>query len=120
MNISTAVRCFLATTILGLAATGLAAEPSAQKTYGKGLPRDLDVLGVPDADYPDWPITPDQAAYAGVSGERMKEWTRRISDISLRCKADGNACWGRLPGTEYDRAPCCFSFSRTTTTVRSV
>lgn len=96
-------RVFLAIVILCLFTTGLAAEPEALKTYGKGLPRDLDVLGVPDADYPDWPLRPDQAAYAGVSGERMKEWTHRISNISLRSKADGNAYWGRLPGTEYDR-----------------
>ena len=72
-------------------------------TYGLGLPRDLDKLAVADADYPDWPLRPGHAAYAGISGERMKDWTKSISAISLRSKADGNAYWGRLPGTGYDR-----------------
>lgn len=77
--------------------------PAVSETYGLGLPRDGDVLFVPDGDYPDWPLRPDQAEYAGVSGERMKEWVRRISAISLESQADGNQYWGRLPGTVYDR-----------------
>lgn len=96
-------RFLLAIATLGLAGVALAAGTERPETYGKGLPRDLDILGVADADYPDWPLRPNQAAYAGVSGERMKEWTRRIAGISLRSKADGHAYWGRLPGTEYDR-----------------
>lgn len=96
-------RFLLAIAVLGLAGVALAAGTDRPETYGKGLPRDLDILGIADADYPDWPLQADQAAYAGVSGERMKEWTRRIADISLRSKADGHAYWGRLPGTEYDR-----------------
>ena len=72
------------------------------KTYGLGLPRDLQALAVPDADYPDWPLREDQASYATVSGERMKQWVREISAISLRSQADGNRYWGRLPGTAYD------------------
>jgi hypothetical protein len=72
------------------------------RTYGLGLPRDGDVLFIPDSDYPDWPLRPDQMAYADVSGDRMKEWVRRISAISLQSQADGNMYWGRLPGTVYD------------------
>ena len=60
-------------------------------------------LAVPDADYPNWPLLPEHSAYADISGERMKAWTKSISDISLRSKADGNPYWGRLPGTKYDR-----------------
>jgi hypothetical protein len=78
------------------------AGPDVEKTYGLGLPRDMNILFVPDADYPDWPLRPDQAAYADVSGDRMKAWVRRISAISLRSQADGNRYWGRLPGTIYD------------------
>jgi dihydroorotase/N-acyl-D-amino-acid deacylase len=71
-------------------------------TYGLGLPRDLGALAVPDSDYPDWPLRAHQAAYTGVSGERMKQWVREISAISLLCRDEGNAYWGRLPGTAYD------------------
>ena len=78
------------------------ASPQVERTYGLGLPRDMDILFVPDADYPDWPLRPEQADYADVSGDRMKEWVRRISAISLRSQADGNMYWGHLPGTIYD------------------
>jgi len=78
------------------------AAPALGQTYGLGLPRDMDVLYVPDADYPDWPLLPEHAAYADVSGERMKDWVERISAISLQSQADGNMYWGRLPGTPYD------------------
>ena len=70
--------------------------------YGLGLPRDLEALAVADSEYPDWPLRADQAAYSDVSGERMKQWVREISAISLRSRDDGNAYWGRLPGTAYD------------------
>jgi len=76
------------------------AEP---RTYGLGLPRDLDTLSIPDEAYPHWPLRKEQAAYADVSGARMKEWVHRISAVSLRSKHDGNMYWGRLPGTEDDR-----------------
>jgi hypothetical protein len=79
------------------------ADDQIAKTYGLGLPRDLDILSIPDADYPDWPLTKSQAAYADVSGKRMKDWVGKISAVSLRSKKDGNMYWGRLPGTEYDR-----------------
>jgi membrane glycosyltransferase len=78
------------------------AGPAVERTYGLGLPRDMDVLYVPDTDYPDWPLLPEHAAYADVSGERMKDWVERISAISLQSQADGNMYWGRLPGTIYD------------------
>ena len=103
------MRAWILTALLGLltvAGEPLRAQtrgPEVEATYGLGLPRDGDVLFVPDADYLDWPLRPEQSAYAGVSGERMKEWVRRISAISLQSQADGNQYWGRLPGTEYDR-----------------
>jgi hypothetical protein len=74
-----------------------------EKTYGAGLPRDLDWLAVPESAYPDWPLRPEQLRYADVDGERMKQWVRRICDISLKSRDDGNPYWGRLPGTTYDR-----------------
>lgn len=87
-----------------LASSPLAQAPNVhgEKTYGLGLPRDLDVLLVPDSEYPDWLLRPDQMDYADVSGSRMKEWVRKISAISLQSQAAGNMYWGRLPGTEYD------------------
>ena len=77
-------------------------DSNAGKIYGLGLPRDLDVLRVPDRDYPEWPLRPDQMDYADVSGRRMKEWVSKISAISLQSQADGHMYWGRLPGTVYD------------------
>ena len=77
-------------------------EINVEKTYGLGLPRDMDVLSIPDDDYPDWPLRPDQMNYADVSGARMKEWVQKISAISLESQAAGNMYWGRLPGTPYD------------------
>jgi hypothetical protein len=59
-------------------------------------------LFIPDSDYPDWPLRPDQMAYSDVSGDRMKDWVRRISAISLQSQAAGNMYWGRLPGTPSD------------------
>ena len=75
-----------------------------EKTYGTGLPRDLDVLAVPDASYPDWVSRQGLNAYPGVSGGRMKRWVREISAISLRSQQDGNQYWGRhyRPGQWYE------------------
>ena len=77
-------------------------EINVEKTYGLGLPRDMAVLSIPDSNYPDWPLRPDQMDYADVSGARMKEWVQKISAISLESQAAGNMYWGRLPGTPYD------------------
>ena len=77
-------------------------DPRVERAYGLGLPRDGDVLFIPDSHYPDWPLRPDQMAYSDVSGDRMKDWVRRISAISLQSQAAGNMYWGRLPGTVYD------------------
>jgi hypothetical protein len=91
----------LLTPLTGFASQSAGSQDSG--TYGLGLPRDMDVLFIPDSDYPDWPLRPDQRQYADVSGERMKDWVRRISEISLQSQEDGNQYWGRLPGTPYDR-----------------
>ena len=77
-------------------------DSRVERTYGLGLPRDGDVLFIPDSDYPDWPLRPDQMAYSDVSGDRMKHWVRRISAIPLQSHAAGNTHWGRHPGTVYD------------------
>ena len=74
-----------------------------EKTYGAGLPRDLDWLAVQESAYPDWPLRPEQLRYADIDGERMKQWVKRICDISLKSRDDGIPYWGRLPGTTYDR-----------------
>jgi hypothetical protein len=81
----------------------LRSAAASAKLYGRGLPRDLESLQVAEDDYPDWPLRDGQMDYAGVDGARMKEWVRRISDISLQSRADGDKYWGRLPGTVYDR-----------------
>jgi len=92
------------TVMLFLSAGGnsAASDQGKTKTYGQGLPRDLQALAVEDAEYPDWPLVEDQVVYQGVSGARMKQWVRDISAISLRSQAEGDKYWGRLPGTVYD------------------
>ena len=97
-----AIPAILTAILFPSSCTGQAPEPQVGTTYGLGLPRDRETLFIPDRDYPNWPLRPDQMDYADVSGSRMKEWVRRISAISLQSQAAGNMYWGRLPGTEYD------------------
>ena len=66
-----------------------AAAIKSETSYGKGLPRDLDSLAVPDSAYPDWPLQPHQQRYAAVSGERMKRWVEQISDIAYSMQQEG-------------------------------
>jgi hypothetical protein len=44
-----------------------------EKTYGLGLPRDMDKLVVDDREYPEYPLKPGQEAYRDVEGYRIKE-----------------------------------------------
>ncbi|MCW2989298.1 MAG: hypothetical protein JWM24_2236, partial [Solirubrobacterales bacterium] len=71
------------------------------KTYGLGLPRDMDKLLIPDADYPDYPLKAGQRAYADVDGSRIKTHILDITAISLKSLDDGEQYWGRIPGTPY-------------------
>jgi hypothetical protein len=84
---------------------GLAAQmrPGAnvEKTYGIGLPRDMDRLLIPDADYPVFPLKPGQEAYADVDGYRIKDTIRKITAFSLMSLDAGELYWGRIPGTKY-------------------
>ena len=77
--------------------------PRVEKTYGTGLPRDRDVLIFDDAQYPVWPLTPQQSAYASIDGVRMKQHVVELAQISLRYRDAGHKWWGRLPGTSADR-----------------
>jgi hypothetical protein len=89
-----------------LAASGSMAQmrPGAkvEKTYGLGLPRDMDKLIPPDSDYPVYPLKPGQEAYADVDGYRIKEELKKFTAISLQSLDDGNQYWGRIAGTKYD------------------
>jgi hypothetical protein len=75
-----------------------------EKTYGIGLPRDMDKLLPPDSDYPVYPLKPGQEAYADVDGYHLKDIMKRIVAISLQSLDDGNQFWGRIMGTKYHRA----------------
>lgn len=98
-----AIAAFVAGAVLSsTSAMAQTSDSPGGPPYGLGLPRDIDVLSIPDDDYPDWMLRADQMRYAGVNGDRMKEWVRKISAISLQSQADGNMYWGRLPGTVYD------------------
>jgi len=77
--------------------------PRVEKTYGQGLPRDLETLAFDDDQYPFWPLTPEQAAYASIDGERMKRDVVALGRVALRYRDEGHKWWGRLPGTSADR-----------------
>ena len=74
-----------------------------EKTYGLGLPRDMDKLLPLDQDYPVFPLLPGQEAYADVDGYRIKELMKKFTAISLQSQRDGEQFWGRISGTKYDR-----------------
>ena len=77
--------------------------PKVEKTYGEGLPRDRDQLIFADDQYPVWPLTPEQKAYASIDGARMKQQVIDLAQIAVRYRDAGNKWWGRLPGTTADR-----------------
>jgi len=96
---------FVGFIVLGLAVTAQAQmRPGAQveKTYGLGLPRDMDKLIPPDSDYPVYPLKPGQEAYADVDGYRIKDELKKFTAISLQSLDEGNQYWGRIAGTKYD------------------
>jgi hypothetical protein len=98
-------------TIAALAAVWVPTAASAQmrpgakveKTYGLGLPRDMDTLAIDDREYPEYPLKPGQEAYKDVDGYRIKELIRKFTAISLKSLDDGDQYWGRITGTKYDR-----------------
>ena len=96
---------FLALPLALFSAGHLAAQmrPGAkvEKTYGIGLPRDMDRLLIPDAEYPVFPLKPGQEAYADVDGYRIKDTIRKITAFSLQSLDGGDLYWGRIPGTKY-------------------
>ncbi len=99
--------------ILGLAVIGLTAAtvsgqketgPAVEKTFGEGLPRDSARILFADEQYPSWPLTPAQQQYASIDGPRMKRHVVNLAEIALTDRAEGHKWWGRLPGTNADRA----------------
>ncbi len=79
------------------------AGPAVERTYGDGLPRDGNTLIFSDAQYPVWPLTPAQQAYASIDGGRMKKHVVELAQVALRYRDQGHKWWGRLPGTSADR-----------------
>src|ERR1700676_3428128 len=75
-------------TALLLPATASVAQmrPGAkvEKTYGLGLPRDMDKLIIDDSEYPDYPLKPGQEAYEDVDGYRIKQLIKKFTAISLQ------------------------------------
>ena len=74
-----------------------------EKTYGLGLPRDMDKLVIDDHDYPEYPLKPGQEAYKDVDGYRIKDLIKKFTAISLKSLDDGEQYWGRITGTKYDK-----------------
>ena len=77
--------------------------PKTEKTFGQGLPRDHAKLIFADDQYPVWPLTPEQRAYASIDGARMKRHVVALAQIALRYRDAGHKWWGRLPGTTADK-----------------
>src|SRR3954454_10721728 len=74
-----------------------------EKTYGLGLPRDMDKLVVDDRAYPEYPLKAGQEAYKDVDGYRIKDVIKKFTAISLKSLDDGEQYWGRITGSKYDR-----------------
>lgn len=72
-----------------------------EKTYGLGLPRDMDKLLIPDAEYPVYPLKPGQEAYADVDGYRIKAHVTTLTGFALQSLDAGELYWGRIPGSKY-------------------
>jgi len=101
-------RVVLAATALVVTIAGVTAQkgevgPKVEKTYGDGLPRDRDRIVFRDDQYPFWPLTPAQQAYASINGARMKQHVVNLAQVSLRYRDAGHKWWGRLPGTTADK-----------------
>ena len=74
-----------------------------EKTYGLGLPRDMDKLIIDDKEYPEFPLKADQQAYKDLDGYRIKETLKKFTGIALKSFDDGEQYWGRITGTKYDK-----------------
>jgi Peptidase family M28 len=77
--------------------------PKVEKTYGLGLPRDMDKLVIPDSEYPIYPLKPGQEAYADVDGDRIKTNVKKLTAFSLMSLDAGELYWGRIPGTRFHK-----------------
>jgi hypothetical protein len=95
--------------VLGVS-LGAQMRPGAkvEKTYGVGLPRDMDKLLIPDSEYPVYPLKPGQEAYVDVDGYRIKENIKKIAAFSLMSLDAGELYWGRIPGSTYHKAAMDF------------
>ncbi len=100
-----AIIVLLAVLLLPSTASRAQMRPGAkvEKTYGLGLPRDMDKLIIDDREYPDYPLKPGQEAYEDVDGYRIKQLIKKFTAISLKSLDDGEQYWGRITGTKYDR-----------------
>ena len=100
-----AIAILLTTFLLPAAVSHAQMRPGAkvEKTYGLGLPRDMDKLVIDDHDYPEYPLKPGQEAYKDVDGYRIKDLIKKFTAISLQSLDDGEQYWGRITGTKYDR-----------------
>ena len=89
-------------TIAGVAAQKGEVGPKVEKTYGDGLPRDRDRIVFRDDQYPFWPLTPEQQAYASINGARMKQHVvnlaqDRAARSRRRATSGGAGCQARRP-----------------------
>jgi hypothetical protein len=84
---------------------------NVEKTYGLGLPRDMETLIIPDSEYPVYPLKPGQEAYADVDGYRIKENIKKLTAFSLMSLDAGELYWGRIPGSKYHKMAMDFMAS---------
>jgi hypothetical protein len=101
-RLSAFVAGFLVLAVTTTAMAQMRPGAKVEKTYGLGLPRDMDKLIPPDSDYPVYPLKPGQQAYKDVDGYRIKDTIKKITAISLESLDAGDQYWGRIAGTKYD------------------
>ena len=77
--------------------------PRSRRPTAKGCRETAIALIFADDQYPVWPLTPEQKAYASIDGARMKRQVIDLAQIAIRYRDAGNKWWGRLPGTTADR-----------------
>jgi hypothetical protein len=91
----------------------IAGDPVQHMVKGPlGLPRDRDLLFIPDEDYIQMPLPPGDEKYAKIDGMAIKKTEEEIVAISEKSRADGNQYWGRISGTPYDHMTSDFMEAR--------
>ena len=87
--------------ITGAAGRGVASSEAAERPLGRGAFQPTLWWG--DEMFPTWPYPAGDAAYADLTGQKIKGYINEITAIARKSRDDGNQYWGRITGSPYDR-----------------